>query len=100
MRDKRLLALSKHAEENVLYNFYKNNRNYRVTRRLVLIVIRVNSNNKLINSKPCSHCLEMMKYYGIKKVIYSDTNGLLTSDIIKNMKSRASKGYRMISTIN
>lgn len=99
MNRKKDMILSKHAEENVLYNFYKRNRNYRATKRLTLIVIRVNNNNKLINSKPCSHCLEVMKYYGVKKVIYSNIDGTLTTEIIRNMTCKSSKGYRSTSKI-
>lgn len=97
---KKELVLSKHAEENVLYNFYKrNHRRKIITRKLVLVVIRINANGKMIDSKPCSHCLDMMKYYGVKKVIYSDTNGSLSTDTIKHMSCISSNGYNAKSML-
>jgi len=35
-----------------------------------LIVIRIDSNDKLINSTPCENCIRRIKEAGIKKVIY------------------------------
>jgi len=41
----------------------------------VLIVVRINKDNKLLNSKPCATCQKVlekvMKQYGLLKVIYS-----------------------------
>jgi hypothetical protein len=46
-----------------------------------ILVIRISSKNKLQSSKPCSNCLNIMKYLPIKKgykiqnVYYSDNEG-------------------------
>ena len=36
-----------------------------------IIVVRLNKNNQFRLSKPCSKCMEYLKYVGIKKVYYS-----------------------------
>lgn len=48
-------------------------------KKLEIVVIRVNNNGQLLNSKPCNTCLYYMKLFGVKTVYYSDENG----DIIK-----------------
>lgn len=48
-----------------------------------LLVIRLNGNDKLANSKPCKHCLEKLKKIGIKRVYYSDSNGNIVYEKIK-----------------
>lgn len=35
---------------------------------LNIMVVRVDSNNKLVNARPCSDCILMMKNIGINKV--------------------------------
>ena len=43
-----------------------------------LIVIRINKDEKLMNSRPCYNCLSMMKAVGVKRVYYSDNNENMT----------------------
>lgn len=47
----------------------------RLNGNLKLIVIRVNNQGSLKGSKPCSHCLESIKMFGIKKIYYSTDDG-------------------------
>jgi deoxycytidylate deaminase len=42
---------------------------------LKLIVIRINNQGLLRGSKPCCHCLESLKMFGIKKIYYSTDEG-------------------------
>ncbi len=44
----------------------------RYLRKCKLIVVRKTMNN----SKPCKHCVEMIKYYGIRRIYYSYEQGL------------------------
>ncbi len=53
-------------------------------KKLEIVVIRVNKNGELLNSKPCNTCLYYMKLYGVKSVYYSDENG----DMIKEKISQ------------
>lgn len=43
----------------------------------VLIVVRINKQNNLTCSKPCSRCFQFMKDFGIKKVYYSTWEGTI-----------------------
>ena len=52
-----------------------------------IIVIRVNTIGKMHNSRPCSHCLNMMKSTGIKRVHYSNELGEIVTEIVKDMIS-------------
>jgi tRNA(Arg) A34 adenosine deaminase TadA len=40
-----------------------------------ILVVRINSEGMLSDSKPCSMCINLMKAYGIKRVYYSDIDG-------------------------
>ena len=37
----------------------------------ILVNIRINKNNKIRNSKPCSSCQKLLSYYQFSKIIYS-----------------------------
>jgi hypothetical protein len=64
-----------HAELSVCMKSGKSNlRDYR------MIVIRVDRNDKLANSRPCCGCQGVIKQFNVGEVWYSDTNG----EIVKN----------------
>lgn len=65
-----------HAEYDCLYNLitvtrFKGDNSIR-RKKLDIYVAREN----LLNSKPCFHCIQILKYFGIKRVYYS--NGTVT----------------------
>lgn len=60
------------------------------------MVIRINSNNELTESKPCGHCIEVMQSYGIRKVTYSTREGILVTECINNIPKEASAGYNAV----
>ena len=74
------LCVPIHAEEDAINNFIlycrKKHFNDLYIRKLlnksILIIIRV-KNDQLKTSTPCFHCIKMIKHYGIKTIIYSDT---------------------------
>lgn len=50
--------------------------NYRAfQKKLKIIVIRTDKFGNLRDSKPCNHCLENMKLFGIRTVYYSTNEG-------------------------
>jgi deoxycytidylate deaminase len=51
-----------------------------------IVVIR-QTNGHLIMSKPCKHCILYLKNIGIKRVYYSDNNGNLVCEKVKDMCS-------------
>jgi hypothetical protein len=42
------------------------------------VVVRINRQGELRNSRPCNQCIETMTKYNIKRVIYSTDDGLLS----------------------
>jgi len=92
--------LAKHAEENALDRYlYKlgDKRNKKINfNKLHVTVIRIDDNNNLIESKPCDHCIEVMKSYGIRKVTYSTREGILITENVDKVISTCSSGYRSI----
>lgn len=64
-----------HAELSVCMKSGKENlRDYK------MIVLRVDRNGKLANSKPCCGCQSVIKQFDIGEVWYSDKNGM----VVKN----------------
>ncbi len=45
------------------------------------------SDTKLVNARPCAHCLDMMKSVGIRRVYYSDDYGDIICENVKDMIS-------------
>ena len=65
-----------------------------------LIVIRINSEEKLCNSRPCYNCLDMMRAVGIRKVYYADNNENIICENVKDMVSiNTSSVMKMIHRI-
>lgn len=69
-RENILGRATKHAEINVIYNIDKN-----TTTGATVYVVRVGKSGDFRLSKPCSMCEEVLKFCGIKKVVYSTGNG-------------------------
>lgn len=94
------LVLAKHAEENALEKYNSNigigGRKKIAKRKLHIIVIRINKNNEITESKPCSHCVEVMLSYGIRKVTYSTSNGDLVTESLNVIVTYPSVGYRSV----
>lgn len=87
------VIFAKHAEENVLQKFCRSKyrRMYR-PKQLTLIVIRINRYN-IIDSKPCSNCVKIMRQFGLRRVIYSYSDGSLITESLNNIETSPSKGY-------
>lgn len=52
-----------------------------------ILIIRINTNKKLLNSKPCKQCVEILKKYGVKKIYYSDENQNIVMEKTNNIKT-------------
>lgn len=80
---------TKHAEQECI-NKYKNKiRKYKKDKKKFnLLVIRLSTQNKLLNSKPCSECCRVLKESGIiNKIYYSNEHGYITTERINNFES-------------
>jgi deoxycytidylate deaminase len=80
-----------HAEMVAILQFLKKNKKTIKDKEIPkfpkkIYVMSFNKNNKLRNSKPCEACLKLLKYYGVKTVVYSIYNDIITEKIdnIKN----------------
>ena len=82
--------------------FYHPNGNKKSLSKLNLIVIRINKNQELKNSRPCANCLQFMKDVNINKVFYSSGNGTeIICERVKNMISHhVSFGNKMTEYIH
>ena len=84
------ICYSTHAEMDVLYKILKHQKiKVNETADLsdyIIIVIRFGKDGSLKNSRPCNHCLETMKFYRIKKIVYSDDNGDIITEKPESME--------------
>ena len=94
-------SISTHAEMNLIKNYLSNtNQNKQIRKKhgkyqfkgkmIKTIVVVSYYKNKWRCSRPCDDCLNLLKYYGVKKVIYStgldDPNKSLCMEKVKHMK--------------
>ena len=100
-----------HAEEDAINNFiifcrkkyYDDAFIRRKLRKCLLITIRIKNNN-IKCSAPCRNCIETIKSYGIRQIIYSDNsnnsidinivNTVLIKKKMRDVVNRPSSGYR------
>lgn len=65
-----------------------------------VLVVRITAEGNLTDSKPCCMCINLMKWHGIKKVYYSDSNGCLCCLKLNNIDNEteihASHGLKLM----
>ena len=98
-------TIAVHAEEDAINNFITLCRKKyfddayirRRLRRAVLITVRV-KNDIIKCSAPCQNCIEIIKSYGIRQIIYSDSDENANTYYIqqksRNLSNRPSSGFR------
>lgn len=59
-----------HAELDILSKFKPEE-----IKNAILYVAGINKNNKVVLSKPCKHCQQLISMYNLKAVYYCDENG-------------------------
>ena len=65
------------------------------------MVVRLNKNGELKNSRPCTNCIKTMLFYNIKKVIYSDDSGNLITEKVMNMEmNHVSSGWNYFNNFH
>jgi hypothetical protein len=68
---------SHHAEEHLitrLKRYWPNNT------RIMIWVLRLDGEGNMANSKPCTHCCQLIRNSGVKKICYSMPGGIMMED--------------------
>ncbi len=76
---------TKHAEMSVFEKLNMYNKK-RIGGLVDILVIRVNKNGDLKNSRPCNKCIKTMKSIGIRKVFYSTDFGEIVCENLNDME--------------
>lgn len=76
-RKRKRSTITRHAEFAVLLGIDKS-----ITQGAMIVVVRINLDNIVRYSKPCIQCMDVMKFCGIKKVIFT-TNDQNKVGVIK-----------------
>ena len=79
------ICYSTHAEMDVIHKVLRVMNEENLC-GCVIAVIRFGKDGSLKNSRPCNHCLEAMKYYRIKKIMYSSDDGTIISEKPQSME--------------
>jgi deoxycytidylate deaminase len=59
------------------------------------MVVRFDKEGKLLQSKPCIHCFNLIKDFGIKKIYYSNDKGSITCSKVNTFVcSHVSWGFK------
>ena len=79
-----------HAEITVFEKLPK-----KKVRGMDILVIRINKNLALRNSRPCNQCIEKLSKLGIRKVYYSNEEGNIVWEFVEQMeKTHISSGTK------
>ena len=73
-----------HAEINVFEKLPKTKKFHGMD----ILVIRINKNHVLKNSRPCNQCIEKLLKLGIRKVYYSTDDGTIVCEFLQNMEKK------------
>jgi tRNA(Arg) A34 adenosine deaminase TadA len=85
-----------HAEVSALKLFKYKGGNGKANRQSPrdIIVIKVSNSRKILgNSRPCNHCIEILKKNNIRKIYYSNEKGEIESEYINEMENKHLSSY-------
>ena len=77
------VCYSTHAEMDVIHKALRHNQ---LSLNCIIAVVRFGRDGTLKNSRPCNHCLDAMKFYRIKKIMYSTDDGTIKSERPQDME--------------
>jgi formylmethanofuran dehydrogenase subunit E len=69
------LNITRHAEVAALMGLFPDER-YGVK----IVSVRIRKDGSFAMAKPCKECEEFMRMYGVKKVVWSDSNGVFHTE--------------------
>lgn len=82
-----------HAEIAAINYLLKNCFKQRKFSRLKLVVYRIKSDGTYGNSKPCQNCIQTLKMYGLKSVLYSNESGNFVCEKIRHIQNNHRTWY-------
>jgi deoxycytidylate deaminase len=92
-----------HAEHDCIRKYSKMKKETsKKLKMYTLVVFKLDKEGNYKNSRPCQHCIETMKKFGINKVIYSNEYGGLSVEHIKTMDESSafvSLGWKRIKKL-
>lgn len=89
---------SDHAESHAIHKL--KNIHGTPKKRLHILVIRVSKSGKMLNSKPCKSCCELLLRNNIRHIMYSTGDGAIVYEHISSSNEHTlSKGYNWSTTI-
>ena len=65
-----------------------------------MVVVRLGKDGSLKNSYPCNHCINVLKFYNIKKIIYSSDTGIIINKINDLNPIHISSGWNAFNKFN
>ena len=65
--------------------YEKHHKQKKHRKRYSILVVRLNKNGFLTYSRPCDHCIHILKTIGIDKIYYSDGAGNIIIEKVKYM---------------
>jgi hypothetical protein len=73
-----------------------NRRILKKPKNLNIMVIRINSNGELVNSRPCYQCTIMLKELEINKVYYSINNTIVHEKVVDMISINSSNSWKVV----
>ena len=90
----KILGRSCHSEMSVL-KYISPKLNYkRKVSKYTIWNARWNRNGKLVNSKPCLHCQQVLIRVGIKNIVFSTNEGVFIKSKLSTLHCNVSSGFR------
>ena len=89
-----------HAEHHAMLPLTHRKRGQKMKKkRHSLLVIRLLPSGKLGNSRPCNHCVSLMRQVGLKKVYYSNQEGNIVMEKVQGMLAlHQSQGFEWLQS--
>ena len=73
----KLCGINNIRKINLLYSIKNYSKLLSLCKSITLYIVRVKKDGSFGNSSPCKHCLNMLQLLKVKKIIFSNDDGLL-----------------------
>lgn len=90
----KVLGRSCHSEMSVLKFISSKLNNKRKVSKYTIWNARWTRNEKLVDSKPCLHCQQVLLRIGIKNIVFSTNKGVFVKSKLSDLVCYPSSGFR------